>query len=296
MPSRRQLQRTVVAVGLLVLVALSGCAGLSDTGSSTPSPVGPATATPSVTQTPTASPAMPNATSSHKFPAGLNDTAVRNVTQVVRAHQETAIETQGIVTHTTDSTTRGRSVNASVRVAAETNLTRVRYLSQAQAVTENETRNTTTAIVANETSVKQYTAVNGNITLDNRQNRTDLFDRALRGLSTGTNPLRGMLRRGNFTVTDESGPKNAEPVTLRSDRYAGGRLFDDENVVAYNATVQITADGLVRSAAEHIVAQRDGNESQYSFTYDFEPQSVDILPVPQVPADIRIRSGTTSND
>ena len=292
MPSIRQRQRTVVAVGLLVLVVLSGCAGLSGTGSPTPSTADPATLTPSVTQTPTApasQTAPPTAASPERLPSGLTDSGVRNVTQLIRTHQATAIETPGVVTHTTNSTAPGLSVVASVRVAAEKNLTRVRHVAQSRRTTESETQNSTTVVAANGTSVRQYTFAGGNVTLDNRRNRTELFDRALRGLSTATSPLRGALRRGNFSVTGSDESDNATVVTLRGDRYAGSQLYAAENVVGYNATVRITTDGLIRSATERIVAQRNGSESHYYFTYDFEPQSVDLPPVPQIPREIDLR-------
>lgn len=288
MPSARQPRRTVVAVGLLVLVVLSGCAGLWDAGSPTPSTADASTPTPSAPQTATPSPTA-TTPSPDRLPSGLTDTGVRNVTQLIRTHQTTAIETPGVVTHTTNSTGRGVGIVATVRAAADTNLTRVQYVGQSQRMTEDETQNSTTVVAANETSVRQYTVADGTVTLDNRRNRTDLFDRSLRGLSTATSPLRGALRRGNFSVTGSDESDNATVVTLRGDRYAGSQLYAAENVVGYNATVRITTDGLIRSATERIVAQRNGSESHYYFTYDFEPQSVDLPPVPQIPREIDLR-------
>jgi hypothetical protein len=107
-------------------------------------------------------------------------------------------------------------------------------------------------------------------------------------------PLRGVLRRGDFTVVDDRSD-DATSVTLRADRYAGGQLYAAENVVAYNATVRITTDGLVRSATERLIAQRDSGESRYRFTYDFEPRSVALPPVPQVPEGVRVRSENSSS-
>ncbi len=294
-PSRRQLQRTVVAIGLVVLIALSGCAGLSDTDSSTPGTADPTTSTPTGTQTPTASPTTPNTTVPEELPAGLNDTGVQNVTQVIRSHRTSAIKTPGVVTHETDTKASDISVVASVRVAADTNLTRVQYVSQAQRTTENGTRNTTTAITANETAVRQYTVTEREVTLDNRRNRSQLFDRALRGLSTARSGLQGTLQRGNFTVSSGETLDGTTTVTLQAGRYAGGQRYDAENVVTYNATVRLTADGLIRSATERIVAVRDGTESRYSFTYEFNSQSVDLPRVPQVPANVQLESGDTSD-
>jgi hypothetical protein len=215
------------------------------------------------------------------------------VTQVIRAHQEAVIETPGVATHITDTKTSGISIVASVRVAAGPNLTRVQYVSQGQQTTGNETQNTTTVIAANGTSTRQYTVTDGEVTLDNRRNRTELFDQALRGLSTARGPLQGTLQRGNFTVDSSDERDGTTAVTLRATRYAGGQRYDAQNVVAYNATVRITADGLIRSATERIVVERNGNESRYNFTYEFKPQPVDLPRIPQVPANIRLESGGT---
>lgn len=296
MPSSRQLQRVALAAGLLVSFALAGCAGPSDAGSSTPSTADTATPTASATETPALTPSAPNETVSDRLPPGFDETGVGNVSEAIRTHQTQALETPGVVTHTTNSTARGRSVTAAVRVSATADATRVRYVSEARATTENGTRDTTSVVAANRTSVRQYTLTDGNATLDNRRNRTELFDRAFRGLTTGTSPLQGTLRRGNFTVATDDQPTDTGAVTFRADRYAGDRLYDGENVVAYNATVRVTADGLIRSATETIVARQDGSESRYRFTYNFAPQSVNLPAVPQVPADIRAQSDAASDE
>ncbi|WP_181687066.1 hypothetical protein [Halorhabdus salina] len=195
------------------------------------------------------------------------------------------------MTHQTNTTIRNLSVVASVRVTAEANLKRVLYVAQSQRTAENEAQNSTTVIAANETVVRQSTVSGGNVTLDNSRNRTDLFDRSLRGLSTATSPLRGALRRGNFSITSVDDGETTSSVTLRADRYAGGKLFDAGNVVAYNATVRITTDGLIVSATERIVAQRNDTENRYDFSYEFEPRPVALPAVPQVPANVRVESG-----
>ena len=316
MPSTRRPYRTVFVVGLLALVALSGCAGLSDTGSPTPTTADPTTPSPSVTQTPTVSPsptatqtvasptatarstptATPTAVDSDELPAGLTATGVRNATQLLRTHQATAIETPGVLTHTTNMTLGNLSVVTPVGVTADANLTRVLYTAEGQRTTENETQNSTTVIAANETAVRQYVVTDGNVTLDNSRNRTDLFDRSLRGLSTARSPLRGALRRGNFSIATVEDGETTSVVTLRADRYTGGQLFDARNVVAYNATVRMTTDGLIRSASERIVAQRNGTENRYRFTYAFDPQPVDLPAVPQVPTDVRVQTGDSGNE
>jgi hypothetical protein len=186
-------------------------------------------------------------------------------------------------------------VVATVRVTAARNLTRVRYVAQAQNTIDNETENTTTVVAANETSVRQYTVNAGNVTLDNRRERTQLFDRALRGLSTATSPLQGTLQRGNFTVTTVTDRGDTSLLTLRADRYAGGQLYNPQNVVAYNASLQLTTDGLVRSVTERITVQRDGRSGQYSLTYRFDERPVALPPVPQVPADVRAQSTASVN-
>lgn len=181
-------------------------------------------------------------------------------------------------------------------MAAGPNLTRVRYVSRSQRVAGAETENRTTVVAANGTAVRQYTVAGGDVALDNTRNRTGLFDRSLRGLSTATNPLRGALRRGNFTVAGVNDRDDATVVTLRADRYAGGQLYAAENVAAYNATVRITTDGVIRSATERIVSRADGSERRYGFTYEFEPRPVDLPRVPRVPAEIRVGSDDPAND
>ncbi|MFC7134885.1 MULTISPECIES: hypothetical protein [Salinibaculum] len=168
-------------------------------------------------------------------------------------------------------------------------------MAQAQNTIDNETENRTTVIAANKTSVRQYTVNAGNVTLDNRRERTQLFDRALRGLSTATSPLQGTLRRGNFTVTNVTDRGDTSLLTLRAARYAGGQLYNPQNVVAYNATIQLTTDGLVRSATERIAVQRDGRSGQYSLTYRFDERPVALPQVPQVPADIQAQSNASLN-
>ncbi|QGN07889.1 hypothetical protein Hrd1104_11660 [Halorhabdus sp. CBA1104] len=304
MPSTKRPARTALVVGLLVLVALSGCVGLSDTDSPTPTPAEPTTPSPSVTQTPTPTAASPTATAtptptttaSDRFSPGLTDTGVRNVTQLLRTHQARAIDTPGVLTHTTNMTLRNISLVTPVRVTADANLTRVLYASQSRRTTENTTHNSTTVLAANGTAVRQYTVTDGNVTLDNRRNRTQLFDRSLRGLSTATSPLRGALRRGNFSIATVDDGEDPNTVILRADRYAGGQLFDARNVVAYNATVRIGADGLIRSATERIVAQRNGTANRYEFSYAFEPRAVDLPAVPEVPADIRSDSEQSGSE
>jgi hypothetical protein len=109
------------------------------------------------------------------------------------------------------------------------------------------------------------------------------------------NPLRGTLQRGNFSIASASELNGTAVVTLRADQFAGGQSYSEQNVVAYNATIRVTTDGLVRSVTEQIVAQRNGNKAQYNFAYEFEPQPVALPAVPQVPADISVQSGSTSD-
>jgi len=309
MPSTRKPQTTLVVVGLLALVVLSGCAGISDSGPSTPSPTATSTpvptptATPASSPTPTATPvatptptATPTPAPSEQLLPGLTAAGVQNVTQLISTHQAAAIETPGVVTHTTDTGVGGISVVASVRVAAQSNLTRVQYVSEGRRTTGSDVQNTTSAIVANETAVRQYSVADGNVTLNNTQDRTELFDRSLRGLSTARNPLQGALRRGEFTLAGEDELNGTTVLTLRADEYAGGQRYDAENVVAYNATVRISAAGLIRAATERIVVERNGDESQYNFTYEFTPRSVDLPPAPQVPDTVRVAATETSDD
>jgi len=320
MPSIRRPRRPAVAVALVILVALSGCAGLTDTGSSTAEPLSPTpsptpasspaptetsapptegspSTTPTATQTPTSPTGpTPTAPSNNRLAPGVAESGFQNATRAILGHQTVAADTPGVVTHTTNSTVQGQAVIATVRVTATSDLTRVQYVAQAQTRIENETENTTTVIAANDTSVRQYTVNAGNVTLDNRRERTQLFDRALRGLSTATSPLQGTFRRGNFTITGVTDRGDTSLVTLHADRFAGGQLYSPQNVVAYNATIRLTTDGLVRSVTERIAVQRNGRDGQYDFTYRFNERPVDLPAAPQVPADIRTRSNATMNE
>ncbi len=214
---------------------------------------------------------------------------------MVDVHRARAVATPGVAAHTTNATAGGRHVLATAQVAGTANLTRVRYVSQSRTATGNGTRATVTVIAANETTVGQYTAVNGNVTLDDRRNRTEVFDRSLRGLSTATNPLRGTLRRGNFTVVDAETVDGTELLTLRADRYAGGQLYETSDVANYTATVRVTGDGLIRSATERIVGTAAVDGRRYEFAYRFEPTAVDLPPTPRIPEEIRA-AADTAND
>lgn len=292
-----------MTLGLVVLLCLAGCGSVSDS-QATPDSTTLATnesttvASPSSvasTTRPTATPpstatSSPSSTPAtvEQVPVGINSEGVENVSAVIAGHEARLVATPGVVTHSTNATLGGRSVVASVRVAATSNLTRVRYVSRAEASTENGTRTVVEAITANETTVGQYAAVNGNVTLDNRQNRSGVFEMALPGLSTAANPLRGTLSRGEFTVTNVTTVDGTDLVTLRSDRYVGERPLASSNVANYTATVQVTESGLIRSATERIVGTVDGDRRYYIYTYRFAPMTVDLPPSPRIPEEVRV--------
>jgi hypothetical protein len=143
----------------------------------------------------------------------------------------------------------------------------------------NETVNRTTILYGNETAVAQHVTADGNVTLANTKNRSDVFDRALRGLATATNPLRGVLRRGEFTVTEVEQVHGTPVIVLQADAYSGGNLMRAENVKQYEATVRITANGTVLSASESVVGTTNSRTQHYRFSYEFTPQPVDPSPL-----------------
>ncbi|MFC7228586.1 hypothetical protein N0B31_14330 [Salinirubellus salinus] len=294
----RPSSRALATVALALLLATAGCSGLTgtptpETSTQTTTPTAAPTATPAATPSPTATPtatatATPSSTPtlpptdtarSVALPAGVTADGVANASRVVATHQQNLVRTPGRLAHTTNTTVAGDPLRTTTTAVATSNLSAVRYETVGRLARPNATRNSTTVIYANQTAVRQYAVVNGNVTLNNTRNRTDTFDVAVRGLSTGVNPLRGLLQRGNFTVASVSTVNGTEVVTLRAEEYAGGRLYDPENVGSYEATVRITADGTVRSASEHIVGTDDARRAYYHFDLRFASSPVTPDPV-----------------
>lgn len=264
---------------VVLLVALAGCGGLSSPPADSPTASPTATATVTPTATPTATP-TPTPAPSAAFPRGIDSTGVTNVTAVLATHRANVAATAGVVTHRTNASLAGRTVVSNVTAAATANLTRVRYESRSRTVEPNTTRTRLTVISANATNVSQHVVADGNVTLNNTLARGDTYDTALTGLATATSPLRGVLRRGNFTVTDVTETNGTRVVTLDADSYAeSGRLYDPENVASYDATLRITADGTVLSANERIVGTEPTDGRYYVFDYAFAPGPVSPSPV-----------------
>ncbi|MFC7166053.1 hypothetical protein [Halospeciosus flavus] len=248
------------------MLILAGCAGLS-----------PPTNATSVAQ-PTAS---PNSTTNQpvhaeldQLPAGLNESGVANVSRVVAAHQANVARQPGQIVSRTNGSLGGLVVVANTTAVATANLTQIHYESQSVTYRPNRTTNRTTIITANATAMSQRVVVDGNVTLANTRNRTAAFDRALRGLSTATNPIRGALQRGNYTIAAVSTADGRQVITLRSTTYAGGKLFDDENVTQYNATIRLTQNGTVLSVTERIEGTTAGHKRHYYYSFEFTPKPV----------------------
>ena len=297
--------RIGVTLGLVVLIALAGCAGISpgspsQTTDATHQSVGQTTTEPSTSirpqptatpttqsSTPTASPTSDHTTTTSvqatatkteleaTLPSGISRDGIENRSRVLSVHQAQLAARSGTVTTHTNATLGNRTVLADVTVNATSDLTRVRYEGQSVTRTPNETVNRTTILYGNETTVAQYVSVDGNVTLANTKNRSDVFDQALRGLATATNPLRGVLRRGEFSVTEVGQVNGTSVIVLRADTYTGGNLMPAENVDQYEATVRITANGTVLSASESVVGTKNSKTQYYRFSYEFTPQPVD---------------------
>jgi hypothetical protein len=302
--------RIGVTIGLVLLITLAGCAGLGP-GSPSPTTVAPQqstdqtttepptsigspqpTATPTAQgSTPTTSPTTDDTTTTSvqatatkteleaTLPSGISRNGIENVSQVLSVHQSQLATRPGTVKTHTNATLGNRTVLADVTVNATSNLTRVRYEGRSQTRTPNETGNRTTILYGNETAVVQRVTVDGNVTLANTKNRSDVFDRALRGLATATNPLRGVLRRGEFTVTEVDQVHGTSVIVLQADAYSGGNLARAENVEQYEATVRVTANGTVLSASESVVGTTNSRTQHYRFSYEFTPQPVDPSPL-----------------
>jgi len=201
------------------------------------------------------------------------------VSQVLSAHQSQVAARPGTVETHTNATIGNRTVLADVTVNATADLTRVRYEGRSVTRSANETVNRTTILYGNETAVAQHVTADGNVTLANTKNRSDVFDRALRGLATATNPIRGVLSRGEFTVTDVGQVQGTSVIVLRADAYTGKNLVRAENVRQYEATIRVTTNGTVLSANESLVGTTDAEMEYYRFSYDFDPRPVDPDPL-----------------
>lgn len=288
----RPRSRTWTTLALLAVVVLAGCAGA---GPTTQTPTDSATATPStgltptangtgtttgaVTETDTNNDADTTDDLAASRPPGVDEDGVGNLTKLVLAHRESVVATPGVVEGHTNVTRGNRTVVADTTAVATANLTRVRYESQATADSESGTMNKTTVLYGNETSVAQRVVLDGEVRLANVKNRSFLFDRALTGLATAQNPVRGLLKRGNFSVVGVEEIDGTSVVTLEAEGYNGGRLASAESVREYTATVRITENGLVLSASEEIVGTEDARLNYYEYAYSFTADSVDPEPL-----------------
>lgn len=251
-----------IVVSVTVLVLLAGCGGVSDpsvTQSET-------TVVDSETVTPTE-----QTVSETTLPPGVTRTGVDNVSRLVMAHESAVIRQGGRVETTTNATLGSQQVRSVTTRTATQNLTAVRY--EASVTTDTATGGTDqdVLIYANETSVSQRVTVDGNVTMDTVRNRSDVFETALTSFATARNPIRGTLRRGNFSVAGVERTDGQTIITLRADEYTGGQLVATGNVSSYSATVRVTADGLVRSATERITPVNDTAFGGYRFDYQYQP-------------------------
>lgn len=261
----RQSLHAYSLLALVVLVALAGCSGL---GGQTPATPGANTATTdAVTESELA-----------LLPHGLSEDGVTNATLLAERHEANVVATPGRIVMRTNASLLDRTVRANTTAAATAKLTGVAYESHSVTTGSNVSMTRTTTISANETAIRQHVVVDGNTTLSNTRNRTETFDRALRGLTTGVNPLRGVLKRGNFTVTNVTETESGHVVVLEANEYTGGKLYDAANVSDYQATISMTTNGTVLEAHEHIHGTEAANRRHYRFSFEFIPGDVNRTP------------------
>ncbi|MFB6175677.1 MAG: hypothetical protein ABEI99_00770 [Halobaculum sp.] len=266
---------TVAVAAVAVVVLLAGCSGVGN--QSTPRSTTTDSQTPTAAATSTDRPV-----SAATLPPGVNSTGVENASRLVAAHESAVIREGGRVETTTNATLGAGPILSETERTATPNLTTVRYDARVtgEGVAGASVREVT--IYGNETSVRQRVTVDGNVTTATVRNRTDTFDVALVGLATARNPVRGALRRGNFSVTGVERTDEGAVLTLRADEYDGGRLVAPANVSGYTATVRVTTDGLVRSVSERIEPVDGVAFGGYRFDYQY--RAADSPPEPPTPA------------
>ncbi|WP_435130062.1 hypothetical protein [Halobaculum sp. D14] len=257
----RQSLHAYSLLALVVLVAFAGCSGLG--GQATSTPAATTTTADAVTESELA-----------LLPHGLSEDGVTNATLLAERHETNVVGMPGKIVMRTNASLLDRTVHANTTATATANLTEVAYESQGVTTGPNVSMTRSTTIMANETAIRQHVVVNGNTTLANTRNLTAGFDRALRGLTTGVNPLRGIFKRGNFTVTNITETERGHVIVLKANEYTSGKLYDAANVSDYHATVRMTANGTVLKANEYIQGTEAANRRHYRFSFEFIPEYV----------------------
>lgn len=272
---RRRHLATLCVVGLLLVAGCGGAAG-PDTANRT---VADGTVTDGTT-TETATPAVDSLPAA-AFPPGVTAAGVQNETQLLGAHRQALVRTPGVIQTGTNATLLDRSFGTRTTTVATAGVDRLRYESRATGDLGDNQSRTETVVYANATNVTQRVTADGEVQLANTRQRTELFERALAGFATATNPIRGLLTRGDFRVANVTHQGETRVFTLRADSYTDSRLVAAENVTSYTATIQIAADGGVLAASERIEGREAADFGSYQFDYRFRPG--EVSPEPFVP-------------
>lgn len=257
---------------VVALLLVAGCGATTDAGGTD------APNTTSVTDGRTATVAAAD------LPPGVARDGVENATSLLDSHRRSLLATPGVVVTTTNATLAGRSLQTRATTTATANLSRVRYDSRATGDLGNNQTSRRTVVYANTTNVTQRVTADGEVRLANVRPRSETFELALSGFATAANPLRGLLSRGDYRLTNVTRTGDTPVYTLRADSYAGGQLAAAENVTRYTATVRVTAGGVVVAADERIEGRQTASLGSYRFSYRFRPGSVSPEPVGNVTA------------
>ena len=253
---------TLCVVALLLVAGCGAATGPDDAGATT------ATNTTGAT-----------AVTADALPSGVTRDGVTNATRLLETHRQALVGTPGRTLTATNATLAGRTVQTETTTTATANLSRVRYDSRATGDLGNDQRSRRTVVYANATNVTQRVTADGEVRLSNVRARSETFELALTGFATASNPLRGLLSRGDYQITNVTRTGDSRVYTLRADSYVGGRLAAAENVTSYAATVRVTDTGVIVSARERIEGREAAAFGSYQFRYRFQPGAVTPEPV-----------------
>lgn len=254
---------TLCVVALLLVAGCGAATGPDDAGATT-----------NTTREATAATVAADA-----LPPGVSRDGVTNATRLLETHRQASLGTPGRTLTATNATLGGRTLQTETTTTATANLSRVRYDSRATGDLGDDQRSRRTVLYANATNVTQRVTVDGEVRLSNVRARSEAFELALTGFATASNPLRGLLSRGDYRLTNVTRTGGGRVYTLRADSYGGGQLVAAENVTSYAATVRVTDAGVVVSARERIEGRETAAFGSYQFRYRFQPGAVTPEPV-----------------
>lgn len=231
----------VVAVASLLLLA--GCSGSS--GGGTTSPAG------EVTDPDSAAVGQP---------VGTSDAGIENASALVAATGQRLAETDYAVRFGLRQESGSQQLNVTQRIRSSLDDERRRYRFDSSGETN-------VAFVADGTRYIQATS-DGETTYTSRELGQPFADVHAVEMLDGAESLGGILRSGTF---ERAGTVKRDGRTLvRFDLTAFEGAGEGTTVVEANATVLVGADGVVYSAARHVVLEEDGTTTRFDQTFRIE--------------------------